>query len=125
MTSSQNISKSWYHSILRISVLLFALALVFESGILSPATKTFSHITGQQFATAIHATIDTATYDESGVLAPEVQSQQISQANTASTQPLSRSTFLLSTLVFILLLLIVLNYILDYLRNRERQHRFS
>jgi len=124
MQSTTNISTSWYHSILRISVLVFALALVFESGILSSVTQTIAHTAGEQFATAIQATTDNANYDEE-VLSPEIARNQ-SEVKTLTVSPTTtKSTFLLSAIVFILLLLVVLNYILDYLRSKERQPRLS
>lgn len=121
MSSSSNISTGWYHSALRICVVLFALALVFESGILSPATRNIAHLAGQQFATAIQATVDTS-YSEDAMLIAETNNSQLIETSIPATQPIDRSTFLLSVMVFILLLLIVLNYILDHLRNQVHKH---
>lgn len=120
-----NIASSMYHSALRVLVLVFAVALVFESGMLSSATQTITHSAGQQFAAAIQATVDSANYtDEAGIM-PAMQTQESEVAAVTSSEALSRGTFLLSIVVFILLLLIVLNYILDHLRTKERKLRTS
>lgn len=116
MSYSSNIPSSSYHSVLRISALLVALALIFESGLLSPATQSIVHTAGQQFATAIEATNDNATYDEEALTL--VRNDNVTTSATTPSS-LSEVTFLLATSLFILLLLIVLNYILHYLRGRE------
>ncbi len=122
MSYSSNIPSSSYHSVLRISALLVALALIFESGLLSPATQSIVHTAGQQFATAIEATNDNATYDEEALTL--VRNDNVTTSATTPSS-LSEVTFLLATSLFILLLLIVLNYILHYLRGRESLPRVS
>lgn len=117
MSYTNNISTSSYHSVLRISALLLALALVFESGILSPATQSITHTAGVQLASIIEATTDGATYNEEARIL--IQKDNTS-ASGVSPSPLSEVTFLLATSLFILLLLIVLNYILSYLRDHEK-----
>lgn len=119
MPSTNNIATGWYHSVLRVSALLLALALVVQSGVISPETQTFSHLAGQQFATVIQATADP--------LSPSDQVAQIAQtesteATTPTTQAISQSTFLISGLLFIILLLIILNYILHHLRHKEQEY---
>jgi hypothetical protein len=126
MSPATNIATSWYHSVLRISVLIFAIALVFESGLFNPVTRSLTHTAGQQFASVIIGSADNAAYDEEVTTLTETQINVTTPAiDTSSAQPLSKSTFLLSVVVFIFLLLIVLNYILAHLRGKERQHRFS
>jgi hypothetical protein len=118
MPPTTNISSSSYHSVLRVTALIFAMVLVFESGLLSPVTQRTSHLAGQQLASVVTGTVDTALYSEGS------QTRALGEEATFSTQslrePISKSTFLLSVAVFILLLLIILNYILDYLRRREK-----
>lgn len=121
VSRSNNIADSWYHSSLRVFSLLLALALVFESGILNVATQSISHTAGQQFATLIQATSDGALYEDS-VMSVTLSEDLTSDSKSSS---LGEITFLIATTLFIILLLLVLNYILVYLRYREHGRLMS
>lgn len=126
---------SLYHKTLRVSAVVVALMLVFDSGLFSPVTKQFSddalvYLTG----TAIGMT---ASIKETKVnqMSAELRSWQDSleareaklDARTISARdfgggsglPLNLSTYILSAILFILTVLIILNYTLDFARMRR------
>jgi len=136
MQPSYNIAKSWYHSLLRVMVLIFATALVFESGVISPVTKNIAHLSGQQLASVVGMSASIAPNEINVITARLTEKEQelalrenaLSEREIAlslggaSSQNGDKVTFLLATVLFILLLLIILNYILDYLRSKERDY---
>lgn len=121
---------SLYHSVLRIASLTVAFVLLFESGLLTPATKVLSDNARLYLATAVGINA-TVTPNELNQLTAELTAQKsaldrreaaLSEREIAvglsageSSNPLS--TFVLSAILFILLVLILLNYTLDYLRQ--------
>ncbi len=131
---------SVYHSVLRIASLTLAFVLVFESGLLSEATKEISLDTREYLASAIginasviptelnQITADlTARENDLAKRETELAEREISVGlNQRSDTSSGMSTFLLSSMLFILLVLILLNYLLDYIRrpfiNRQHQH---
>jgi len=118
MSLPRKIADGWYHSALRVLVVCFAAILVFESGVLSPATKTIAHLAGEQMASVIRVSTDVTPYS--------IQQVQTERTQTSTVpEPISKSTFLLSTLLFVLLLLLVLNYVLVHLRTKELQYYLS
>ena len=127
------IQDSFYHSVLRILSLTFALILVFESGLLSPTTKELSLDTHQFLAGAIGINASVVP-DELNMLTAELtaQKQQLEKReatlakreiavglNTGQAGNNSTSIFILSAILFILLVLILLNYALDYMRRAQ------
>lgn len=119
---------SIYHSFLRVSVLVFALLLVFDSGLVSDQSKILSISTQQYLANAVSVQVGvtptevnqlTARITElEGDLAAKERLIAINLSeNTSAT--MNKSTLILSVIVFILLVLILLNYILDFIRMRK------
>ncbi|MBP9836308.1 MAG: hypothetical protein KBC78_00545 [Candidatus Pacebacteria bacterium] len=119
---------SIYHSFLRVSVLVFALLLVFDSGLVSDQSKILSISTQQYLANAVSVQVGvtptevnqlTARITElEGDLAAKERLIAINLSeNTSAT--MDKSTLILSVIVFILLVLILLNYILDFIRMRK------
>jgi len=117
---------SMYHVLLRTSALTLSFVLLFVSGVLSPVTQKLTEDTGSYLANAIGM--------NAAVLPNEINSlsMQLAERDTELTQREiaiglkesatgagSLSTFVLSVLLFVLLVLIVLNYVLDYLRNKK------
>ena len=125
---------STYHSVLRISALSLALILLFDSGLLSPITREISQDTQQYLASAIgmQASVRPTelnqitagltqrdrdlTQRENDVAAREIAVDLERRQNS----PSGYSTYLMSIVLFIILVLILLNYALDYIRIRER-----
>ena len=114
-----------YHIFLRISALTLAIALLFVSGVLSPITKELSKSTGTYVATAIGMnaavlpsevnTLSAQLVERERELTQReiaVQMQENAPANT------DVATYVMSLLLFVLLVLILLNYVLDFMRAK-------
>jgi hypothetical protein len=127
-------SNSLYHSLLRVSLLVCAIALVFESGILSESTAVLSQNTHSYLANAVGMSAGVSptqlnqytaqlTQKERELEAREASLSEREIAVNLSTAPGSgsndRATYITASILFILLVLILLNYTLDYLRQKE------
>lgn len=116
---------SVYHALLRICALTLSLVLLFVSGILSPITKQLSGDAGSYMANAIGMNAS-VPINEINTLSAQLaaRDQELSDREiainlkeaTAGTGNIT--TFIMSVLLFILLVLIVLNYALDFIRNK-------
>lgn len=129
------IENSMYHMLLRTSALTLALLLLFDSGLLSPLTKQISSNTQQYVATAVGVgasvqptelnvltaaltSRDRALDDREAAL--QQREIQVGIANgSVERSNTNVSTYILSVLLFIILVLIVLNYALDFARERR------
>ncbi len=117
-----------YHSLLKIFAVVLAVVLVFDSGLLFPVTKQISTDTGQYLANSVGVTVGVAPTEVNQLTAritelegqlEEANERQIAvNLNTEDGVSVDRSTFVLSAILFILLVLIVLNYALDFVRMR-------
>jgi len=123
-----------YHRILRISSLVCAITLVFESGILSESTAQISIGTHAYLANAIGMSASVQptelnqytaelTSIERDLAAREaaLREREIAVDLSAGSSNNDTATYVLASILFILLVLILLNYALDYLRVREEQ----
>jgi len=124
------LEKTSYHSFLRISLCVMAVVLVFDSGLLFNSTTKLSISTQQYLANAVGVQVGVAPTEVNQLtsriteLEREVEAKDREIAVSLSTEadPASNeSTFVLSIILFILLLLIVLNYALDYIRMRDER----
>lgn len=125
------LEKTLYHSLLRISVCVMAVVLVFHSGLLSKTTANLSISTQQYLASAVGVQVGVGPTEVNILTARitelerdlEVSERQIAvNLSTESNPPAEdKSTFVLSTILFILLLLIILNYALDYIRVQDEK----
>lgn len=127
----KSLENSAYHSLLRIALVVFAVLLVFDSGLVSKSTRTLSLSAQEYVASAVGVTVAVPPNDVNVLtkritelqteldkrdreIAVNLNKETVVGANTFNT-----STFVLSVILFILLFLIVMNYILDYLRFRK------
>jgi hypothetical protein len=121
---------SVYHSILRVSLVVCAIVLLFDSGLISKTTAKLSQGAQQYVATAVGVKVGVAPNEVNVLTAriTELESELAKRerdiavnlnASGGTTSGTNTSTFVLSAILFILLVLIVLNYILDYLRGRR------
>ena len=125
---------SAYHIALRISTLTLALVLVFESGLLSPITKQLANQTEDYVASVVGATASVAPNELNTITAALTERETELNAREAAIAEREISvsineggsatvpdygTYILSVLLFILLVLITLNYALDYARQRR------
>ena len=123
---------STYHKILRISSLSLAFVLLFQSGIISQTTANSTSNTQTYLANVVGVTVGVAPTELNQVTAELTKkSTELSAREEAlrereiavglsseQSSSQNRSTFILGTILFILLILIVLNYTLDFVRAR-------
>jgi len=133
----RRLETSWYHSILRVSAVVLAITLVFDSGLFSPATAQLSQSTQSYLANAVGVTVGVAP-NELNVITAEltareralatregaIEQREIAVGIDRSKNPVgstSTSTYLIAALLFIILLLLVLNYAMDLARSKRLQ----
>mgnify|MGYP003431795052 CR=1 FL=1 len=128
-------SNSSYHSLLRIASAVVAVMLVFEGGLLSPVTAKLADQTELYLANAVGVSVGVAPTElnqmtaaltardrelDERELAISEREIEVGINDGGSIVGLDSGTFVLATILFILLVLIILNYALDYARGRER-----
>ncbi len=128
-----SMATSLYHKILRVAALVVALVLAFESGIILPETGLVSSNTRQYVASVVGVYAGVEATDLS-LLTLEItkRTQELDQREAAlsereiaartfgeGTFSLSLTDYVLSAILFLLLVLIGLNYALDALRARR------
>lgn len=131
------IEHTLYHSMLRIAVCVIALALVFDSGLIVAATANISNNTQLYLANAVGVNASVAPTEVNQLTARitelegELQTREreiaVNLNKNDNAGAFDKSTFVLSIILFILLVLIVLNFTLDYLRmkNPDRLYKES
>jgi hypothetical protein len=114
--------------------MLAALILVFDSGLLSPVTSQLSDETSVYLASVVGVGASVAPTELNTITAALTEREQelaereavlterelavgLNSGDRQASQDLS--TYILSLLLFIILVLIILNYALDYARARE------
>jgi len=122
-----------YHKILRISSAVVATVLLFQAGFVSSTTALMAKGTQDYMANAVGVFVG-VTPTQLNQITAEVTAQKLAldsreqaivereiavgiKPGSNSTQ--STTTFILSGALFILLVLIILNYALDYVRSKE------
>ncbi len=122
-----------YHRILRVSLVVCALMLVFDSGLISDSTARLSNGTQNYLANAVGMTASVAPTELNQFTAQLTEREQELSSREAALREREiavglnegghandYSTYLLASILFILLVLVILNYVLDYLRSKER-----
>lgn len=128
-----------YRSLLRVSLVVTALLLVFQAGIVDERTSVLFSQTTSQLASAVGASasvkpnelnqITAVLTEQQNMLAQ--REQQIEQReidlglNTGQPTANQTTTYVLASILFVQLVLIVLNYGLDYLRARDQRYALS
>ena len=131
-----------YHKILRISAAVLAIALVFQSGMVSTTTALMSLSTQSYLANSVGISVGVAPTElntlTAGLTAKELALDSRDRALTereiaiglngqVGTQ--DKTTFIMGLTLFMVVLLLVLNYALDFIRAREqlpyRQENFG
>lgn len=122
-----------YHKVLRIASVVCALVLVFESGLINESTSQISQGTHAYLANAIGMSAGVKPTELNQYTAALTQKERELEAReaallereiavdleTSGVPSNDTAVYLLSSVLFILLVLILLNYVLDYLRSRE------
>jgi hypothetical protein len=130
--AEKDVKHSKYHKVLRVSAVVCTMMLLFESGLVHDSTRQLSIGTHEYLANAVGAT---ASIDptELNSLTAELTAQKLAlqQRETSLREreieigllpgesANQKTTYILAGVLFLLLILIVLNYTLDYLRLRE------
>ena len=122
-----------YHKILRISAVVLAVTLVFQSGLLSHTTALMALSTQSYLANVVGVSVGVTPTElntlTAGLTAKELaldaRERSLSEreiaiglSGQAGTQ--DRTTFVMGLVLFIVVLLLVLNYALDFVRTREQ-----
>lgn len=123
---------SMYHRVLRVMAIVFSFVLLFESGLIHESTERLAYNTNLYLANAVGvgASIDPT---ELNTMTAELTAQKraldereaalrdreiaVDLGNSGSTD---KTTYVLAAILFVLLVLIILNYTLDFLRAREQ-----
>ena len=130
---------SRYHSFLRVSVLVTALVLLFDGGFVIPVTKQFSDITITHVASVGSSVLASVPPNEINTLTAQIAEQQrildareaaLREREIASRQydgasETDYSTYIISTILFILTVLLVLNYAMDWARIKSYRYEKS
>ena len=128
-------SVSLYHRCLRVAGVILAGVLLFDSGLLIPVTRELSDQTGKHVASVIGvgAAVEPT---ELNTLTAELTKQkqaldkreaalserEIAVGLSSDVSPANQSgfsTYILSALLFVIVLLLILNYVMDFLREQH------
>lgn len=124
-----------YHKVLRVFAVVFALVLVFESGLVSKSTIKLSQNAHMYVANAVGMSASVQPNELNQITAVLTQREKELDEREAALEEREiainlstngdtdsdKAVFILSSILFILLVLILLNYTLDYLRAREER----
>ena len=122
-----------YHKILRISAAVLAITLVFQSGLLSKTTALMTLSTQSYLANAVGVSVGVSPTElntiTAGLTAKELAldardrsltEREIAIGLSGQAGMQDRTTFMMGLTLFIVVLLLVLNYALDYVRARQQ-----
>lgn len=135
---SATLQDSMYHRLLRVSAVVCALVLMFESGLINESTSQMALSTRVYLANAVGASasvdpteLNTMTaeltsqkkqLDEREASLKEREIEVELNSNGTQTQTV---TYVLASILFVLLILIILNYVLDFVRAKEAEKRLT
>ncbi len=122
-----------YHKILRISSVVLAVALVFQSGLLSNTTALMTLSTQSYLANVVGVSVGVTPTELNTITAGltakelaldardrELTEREIAIGLSGQSGMQDKTTFMMGLTLFIVVLLLVLNYALDYLRARQQ-----
>jgi hypothetical protein len=127
---------SRYHKFLRTTMVVTALVLLFDGGFVSPVSKYFSDVTIVYLAnvgSGVFASVEPNEYNE--LAAQLAEQKRVLDAREASIvereipnrffggeSSVDYSTYILSIILFLQTVLIVANYVLDYVHLRHTRY---
>ena len=123
---------SRYHKVLRVSALVAASILAFDSGYISSLTRDLSNNTIDYLASSLSSVSVAVPENELNVITTQLtarereldareaalKEREISSRNFTSPET-DYSTYIISLILFLLTTLILLNYALDWLRAKK------
>lgn len=124
---------SRYHKFLRTSLIIVLGVLLFDGGFIFPVTKQLSRVTTTYLASVGAEMYVSVPENEFNTLTAQISEQQklldarekAIQEREIASRPFGAdsqtnySTFILSAILFVLTVLIVINYIMDWVRVRK------
>lgn len=124
-------TETLYHKMLRISLPVVAVVLLFDSGLVFPITQQLSRNTQTYLANSIGIYAQVEPNELNTITAELTRRQQelddrearlreIEARDFGTTDTSNFSTYILSAILFMLTVLIVVNYALDWHRTRVR-----
>lgn len=126
-----------YHSFLRVAMVVTAIALVFDGGFLLPFTKQLSDVTVEYVASVGTGMFASVPQNEINTLSAQIAEKQkeLDQREASlnereisarqfgtDTNATDYSTYILSVILFIVTVLLILNYIMDWVRVKQRRY---
>lgn len=125
-----------YRSLLRVSLIITAVVLVFQAGIVDDRTAALFSQTTSELSATVGMSVSVAPNEYNQITAELTKQQNLlSQREQEITQremdlglnsgePTANqtTTYVLASILFVQLLLIILNYGLDYLRAKEQKY---
>ncbi len=127
-----NTQVSRYHRFLRVMLLVSAFTLIFDSGILFPITKELSDNTIVYLGSVGSSVFASVPPNEINTLTAQISEQQRLldareaelrereiAARSYTKQETDYSIYIISTILFIITVLLVLNYAMDWSRSRH------
>ena len=127
-----------YRSLLRVALVITAFLLVFQSGVVDQRTAMLFSLTTDNLGAMVGMSASVAPTEINQITAGLTQQQQLLNAREAtiaereielglssgeSQNNSVTTTYVLAAILFIQLVLLVLNYVLDYLRHKEREQQ--
>jgi hypothetical protein len=132
------LESSTYHKVLRIAAIVCAFVLVFQSGVVSETTAELSRGTHEYLANAVSlsARVEPTELNQyTAALSVKERELEAREALVAQREievgigsggaRNDYETFILAAVLFVILVLLVLNYALDYIRARDEQMELS
>ncbi len=122
------IQNTLYHSALRVISVTFALILVFDSGMIYPITKELSNNATSYLASAVSVSVGVKATEMNQLTAritelenelAVAQEEREIAVNLNKSGVGDRSTLYIAITLALLLILIILNYLMDYWRSRQ------
>lgn len=126
-----------YHRVLRVAAVVCALVLLFESGMVSQSTAVLSMNTHQYLANAVGMSLSVEPTELNMMTAELTSQKRLLDQREATLREREievglkaggsneRATYVLASILFILLVFIILNYVLDFIRTREAKGAFA
>lgn len=126
-----------YHSFLRVAMVVTAFVLLFDGGFLFPVTKQLSGVTKMYVASVGTGMFASVPENELNSLSAQISAKQreldareaalnereIAARNFGSSDTTGNySTYIISVILFILTVLLVLNYVMDWVRVRKLRY---
>lgn len=130
---STSLEQSVYHKCLRVAAVVMICVLVFQSGVYSSTTTHLSSITGRYLTAAVGISVGVPENElnvltkriaeletQVGYKDAQLRERELALGLNGGSENSVTTTLILAGIQLVLLVLIVFNYVLDYVRGRRR-----